>query len=75
MKDEIVAIAAKSIKVPVEEAKEHCREIPELNAYYFWNPVRGGIAVIVNENGEKLSAASSVSYERHKAAFEAGRRN
>lgn len=75
MKNEIAAIAAKSMKVSLEDALQHYKEVPEINAYYFWNPVRGGIAVIVNEDGAKLAAASSVSFNRHVEAYKAGRRN
>lgn len=75
MDNKIVEIAAKVMKVTVEDAINHYKKIPEMNAYYFWNPSRGGIAVIVAENGEKLGATSSVSYERLVAAFASGKRN
>lgn len=71
----LAEIAAKTMKVTVEEALKHSKEIPDLDAYYFWNPVRGGIAVIVNAQGEKLGATSSVSFEKHVKAFLGGRRN
>lgn len=71
----LLEIAAGVMKVPVEEAAQHCRPVPELDAYYFWNPVRGGIAVIVASNGEKLGAGSAVSFEKHVQAFRDGRRN
>lgn len=73
--ERIVELAANAMKTTKEEAMNHWKEIPELDAYYFWNPIRGGIAVIVNTHGEKLAATSSVSYERHKQAFIDGRRN
>lgn len=75
MNKEIVKIAAEAMKVLPEDAEKHCKAIPEINAYYFWNPVRGGISVIVSENGEKLGATSSVSYQRHVRAFISGKRN
>lgn len=75
MNEEILNIAAKAMKVSVEEAKKHYKTIDDISAYYFWNPVRGGISVIVGENREKLAATSSVSFDRHKAAFVAGKRN
>ena len=75
MDNKIVEIAAKVMKVTVEDAINHYKKIPEMDAHYFWNPSRGGIAVIVSENGEKLGATSSVSYERHVAAFASGKRN
>lgn len=75
MDNTLVEIAAKALKVSIKEAQDHCRSIPGDNAFYFWNPVRGGLAVIVGANGEKLGAASSVSFERHLAAFRGGKRN
>lgn len=75
MNQRIVSIAAKVMKVSEDVAMSHCKEIPDLNAYYFWNPVRGGIAVIVNEEGEKLGATSSISYQKHLQAFIDGKRN
>lgn len=75
MDQKLIEIAAGVMKVTAEEAEKHCKKIPEMDAYYFWNPVRGGIAVIVAANGEKLGAASSVSYQRHIEAFLNGKRN
>jgi hypothetical protein len=75
MKQELFEIAAKAMHVTVEEAQQHWKEIPEHDSYYLWNPVRGGISVIINNNGEKLAATSSVSFERHLKAFLEGRRN
>lgn len=73
--DNIIEIAAKAMKVSIEDAQKHNKKIPDIDAYYFWNPIRGGIAVIVASNGEKLSATSTISYEKHLAAFIDGKRN
>ena len=76
MDQKLIEIAAGVMKVTAEEAEQHCKKIPEIEgAYYFWNPARGGIAVIVAANGEKLGATSSVSYQRHVEAFLGGKRN
>ena len=75
MNQEIIAIAAQVMKVSCEEAEKHCREVPEINGWYFWNPVRGGIAVMISSDGGKLGATSSVSFEKHLQAFQDGRRN
>ena len=63
------------MKTSLETAKEHYKAIPEADAYYFWNPIRGGIAVIINKKGEKLAATSAVNFDKHLAAFLDGRRN
>ena len=68
-------MAAQLLHMTTEEAQRHYKEIPEENACYFWNPIRGGASVIISETGEKLGATSSVSFERHLAAFKAGKRN
>jgi hypothetical protein len=54
----------------------HCqKELPEIDGWYFWNPIRGGKSMIINRNGEKLVANSSVSFDRHLSDFISGRRN
>lgn len=72
---ELVEIAARVMKVSVDKAEKHCKKLEEHDAYYFWNPIRGGIAVIINSAGEKLGATSSVSFDRHLQEFLKGRRN
>ena len=75
MNKEILKNAAELLKIPEETAAAHCKAIPEHHAFYFWNPLRGGNSVIITENGEKLTATSAVSFEKHLNAFLAGRRN
>ena len=71
----ILELAAETLHIPVEDAEKNCKQVPEADAWYFWNPVRGGGAVIINAEREKLGATSSVSFERHVKAFLDGRRN
>lgn len=75
MDKKIIEMAADKIKVSVEEAENHYKEVPEINGYYFWNPVRGGLSVLINSDGEMLAATSSVSFNRHLEAFLGGKRN
>lgn len=51
------------------------KEVPEVNGYYLWEPIRGGVSAIVDRNGEKLYAGSSISFEEHLRAFKEGRRS
>ena len=51
------------------EIEKNCKELSEINAN------RGGNAVIINEDGEKLIANSAVRFEDHVKAFKSGRRN
>ena len=57
------------------EIEKNCKELSEINAFYFWSSNRGGNAVIINEDGEKLIANSAVRFGDHVKAFKSGRRN
>ena len=52
--NKIIEDVAKILNMSIEEVKQHCKEVPEINGYYFWQPVRGGISVIVNKDEEQL---------------------
>lgn len=47
----------------------------EIDGYYFWNSTRGGLSVIINHQGERLCATSSISFKEHLKAFIDGKRN
>lgn len=75
MNESIIAIAATTLKVSEETAKKYNKPVPEIDGWYFWNPVRGGFSVLINKDGEKLAASSAVSYQKHLDAFVSGKRN
>ncbi len=75
MKPELLEIAANALNVNSKDIKDNYKELPEINACYFWTSGRGGISVIVNTDGEILKATSRVSLERHINAFKSGKRN
>ena len=75
MESRIIEIAETVLKMPKEEIIKYNKEIPEIDGYYFWNPVRGGLSVIVGNDGTKLGATSAVSFERHLNAYKSGKRN
>ncbi len=75
MDKSIVKIATEVLKIPAEVVEQNCKELNEHQAFYFWNPTRGGIAVIVGKDGEKLAAVSGVSFEKHLKAYLEGKRN
>lgn len=75
MENKIVKIASYVLELSEEEVQKHCKEVPEINGYYFWNPVRGGLSVIINKDGEKLGATSSISFAEHLRAFMDDKRN
>lgn len=60
----------------IEIAKEYLgtenilsREIHGINGWYFWEPIRGGRALIIDGSGNKLGATSSVGFKRHLEEF------
>lgn len=68
----------KSIDIKEQEEKVstiHYKVVPEINGYYLWEPIRGGISAIVTRDGERLYATSSTSFEKHLKAFKEGRRS
>lgn len=73
--DEIYEKAADLLKMTIDDAKNNCKKIDDVDAYYFWNSNRGGCSLIINEAGESLGASSAVSFERHINAFKSGKRN
>ena len=75
MDKKIIQTASDVLGITLEEAQRYSKPIPDINAMYFWKPVRGGKAMIINENGEKLVAASAISFDKHLQAFSDGRRN
>lgn len=75
MEKEIIEKAAAKIKVSEDEAIKYFKDVPEINGYYFWNPIRGGLSVLINFDGEMLAATSSVAFDRHVEAFLNGKRN
>lgn len=75
MNKEIAALAAKVLKTDAAQVIGHCREISEIGGWYFWNPEKGGLSVLISSGGEKLAATSGVSLARHIEAFKSGRRN
>lgn len=75
MEDRILEIAENTIKVSRDELLNHYKELQDIEAFYFWNPVRGGLSVIVGKDGTKLGATSAVSFEKHVQAYKSGKRN
>lgn len=65
----------RKLNITQEEAETCNKYVPEIDAWYFWNPNRGGKSMIVNKTGEFLIAPSSVNFDKHVKEFENGRRN
>lgn len=73
-REELVALAARYLGVDERTVRDNLRELPEDSAFYTWEPVRGGGALVVGVDGSALFASSGVSPEEHLAAFRSGRR-
>lgn len=75
MDEKILEIASDAIGVDVEAVKANSKHLPELDAWYCWDPKRGGRSVIVNTQYEKLSVGSAINFARLLEAFKEGERN
>lgn len=70
-----IKLVSNELNLTEEEVQKYHKEVPEIDGYYFWNPIRGGRSVIINHQGERLVATSSISFEEHLKAFMEGKRN
>ncbi|MBB2923740.1 hypothetical protein AB6N24_13045 [Cellulomonas sp. 179-A 4D5 NHS] len=68
------ALASELLRVPLADAVEHSRDLPEIDAFFYWVPIRGGGRLIVGRDGSVLFGISSLRLEQMVEAFAAGRR-
>ena len=61
------------LKMSREETIKNSRAI-EGGLTYYWNPVRGGVQLIIDENGDYLGAGSSVNFEQLLEEYKKGER-
>lgn len=71
----IAETVKKLLNLTDEELSSNSLELEDINAFYFWSSGRGGKAMIINDNGEKLVATSAVRFDDHLKAFKMGKRN
>lgn len=72
-----ISLAARLLKVDETQLTEYATDLDDMglmDATYYSIPVKGGDSLIVSDNGEVLYANSSVSFEQHIAAYQAGMR-
>jgi ribosomal protein L24E len=72
--DAAVAKASRLLGLAESDARQCSRAVPEVDAYFFWQPVRGGGQLFVHRDGTVLFGASVLTFEDMYAAFAAGRR-
>ena len=75
MNEEMLLKASEILKISREEAKKNSKPIPDEGAFYFWNPTRGGLQMIIKDDGDKLVLGSAFSFEKTLAMFREGKRN
>ncbi len=71
---ELIDYVSALLKLSKEETEKNCKKIDE-NLTYYWNPVRGGISLIVDNEGNYLAATSSVNFDDLLEEFKTGNRN
>lgn len=69
-----IEVAGRYIGQTTFDAKQNVEYLEALDAYYIYQPARGGSAVVVSPDGSFLFATSQVAPEEHQAAFSEGRR-
>lgn len=75
VKEQAISIAMERLAMSEDEVRASMKEVPEIDGFYFWQPRKGGGALLVNAEGETLGAVSSVSFAKHLEAFLSGRRS
>lgn len=75
MDKKIFEIAAAALDVDIETVKINVKHLPEIDAYYFWNPIRGGRSLIINSKYEKLVVGSAINFAGLLKSFTEGKRN
>lgn len=72
--DERVELASRLLRLSIDEARNHSGIIPGSNDVYLTMPSRGGISLIIGEDGSVLRATSAMSFDQHYGAFKKGKR-
>jgi hypothetical protein len=67
-------LASRLLRYPVEEAFEYSREIPEIDAFFYWRPARGGGKILIGRDGSVLFAISAITIDDMIPTFRSGRR-
>lgn len=68
-------IGREVLGVDKDVVKQRNKYVAETEAWYCWSPERGGKAVIIAPDGERLAANSSIPFNKHVEKFKNGRRN
>lgn len=72
--DERMELASKLLRLSIDEVRNYSGTIPGSNDTYLTIPSRGGISLIIGEDGSVLRATSAISFDQHYEAFKTGER-
>jgi len=75
MSEKVLQIASEILGISIDEVQKNSKSVPEENAFFCWNPIRGGLQMIINETEEKLVLGSSFSFDKTLELFREGKRN
>lgn len=73
--DEQIKVAAYALDVTQDQVLNFCAQIPDTNYLYACTPERGGLAVIVDEDGTFLTCGSYCDFDHHFQYFKEGKRD
>lgn len=68
-------IASRYLRVPYDLLLANSMDVPEIDAFYYWQPVRGGGQMLVGRDGSVLFAVSALSREDMIPLWKEGRRS
>ena len=72
--EEQMRLAAKLMKLSMEQVQEYGGMIPGSGVFYLSVPQRGGGSLIVAPDGTVLYAGSAIGFDEHYQAFQKGER-
>ena len=67
-------LAGRLLRCSTEEAYASSADVPEIDGFYFWQPVRGGGQILMGRDGSVLFGISALTREDLVTAYLAGTR-
>lgn len=67
-------VAGRLLRCSTDDAYANSRDLPEIDGFHFWQPVRGGGQLIVGRDGSVLFGISAMTLGEMVAAFAGGAR-
>jgi hypothetical protein len=67
-------LVSRLLRCPVEDALRYSREVPEIDAFFYWQPVRGGAQLLVARDGSVMFGISALPMAEMINLFKSGER-